>query len=196
MTAVNPKLIPGRWRHGYALDHHTSRSIFLGDDEYGHPQFETERTHLGELLFQLKYRGDNTAVDAIADAAAAFVTDLRVGVDVIVPVPPSRHRPAQPVNLIALALAQRLRIPCAENAVVRVCEVPEMKDVYEYSDRIKLLAGAFDVVDPRVRDNRILLFDDLFRSGATMNAVSAALFDKGGAADVFALAITKTRSNQ
>jgi len=42
----------------------------------------------------------------------------------------------------------------------------------------------------------VLLFDDLYRSGATMNAIAAALLDEGGAADVFALAITRTRSKR
>ncbi len=35
-----------------------------------------------------------------------------------------------------------------------------------------------------------------YRSGATMNAITAALYDEGAAADVFALTITRTRSNQ
>ncbi len=38
--------------------------------------------------------------------------------------------------------------------------------------------------------------DDLYRSGATMDAITRALYDQGSAADVFALAITRTRSNQ
>jgi predicted amidophosphoribosyltransferase len=48
----------------------------------------------------------------------------------------------------------------------------------------------------QVQGRRILLFDDLYRSGATMNAITAALYDEGAAADVFALTITRTRSNQ
>lgn len=40
---------------------------------------------------------------------------------------------------------------------------------------------------------KVLLFDDLYRSGATMNAVTRALYD-AGAEDVFAFTITRTRS--
>ena len=40
------------------------------------------------------------------------------------------------------------------------------------------------------------VFDDLFRSGATMNAVTSALYDQGHARDVYALALTRTRSRQ
>lgn len=42
----------------------------------------------------------------------------------------------------------------------------------------------------QVQGRKILLFDDLYRSGATMNAITAALYDEGEAANVFALTIT------
>lgn len=47
-----------------------------------------------------------------------------------------------------------------------------------------------------VAGKRILLFDDVFRSGATMNSITAALYDQGGAAEVCALTLTRTRSKQ
>jgi hypothetical protein len=37
---------------------------------------------------------------------------------------------------------------------------------------------------------------DLFRSGATMNAITGALYDQGRARDVYALTLTRTRSKQ
>lgn len=37
-------------------------------------------------------------------------------------------------------------------------------------------------------------FDDLFRSGATMNSITVALHEQGHASDVFALTLTRTRS--
>ena len=42
----------------------------------------------------------------------------------------------------------------------------------------------------------ILLFDDLYRSGSTMNAVTNLLVDQGAAEAVRVLAVTKTRSLQ
>lgn len=55
MVNINPKKLAGRWRAGYALDHHTTSSVYLGDDELGHPAFDTKRSEIGELLYQLKY---------------------------------------------------------------------------------------------------------------------------------------------
>ena len=89
MIEFHPTRIPGRWRDGYALDLHTVSSTYVGDDEFGHARFETQRSPAGELLI-----------------------------------------------------------------------------------------------------------DDLFRSGATMNSITASLYDDGRVADVFALTMTRTRSNQ
>ncbi len=77
---------------------------------------------------------------------------------------------------------------------MRAKETPELKNVYAYDERLRLLEGAHKVDASVVRGQRVLLFDDLYRSGATMNAITAALYDEGGVADVYALALTRTRS--
>lgn len=197
---INPKKIVGRWRAGYTLDFHTTSSVYLGVDEFGHDQFDTKRSEVGDLLYQLKYKSDASTVAAIVDAAVGFVDRWKRGgglvVDVLVPVPPSRQRPTQPVLLVAEALAQRLGVPCAANAVTKVRDVPELKNVYDFNERDRLLAGAHQIDKAQVDGRKVLLFDDLYRSGATMNAIASALYDSGAAADVFALTITKSRSNQ
>jgi len=195
-VTVHPIKIPGRWRDGYALDHHTVSSTYLGDDEFGHAQFETKRSDIGELLYRLKYKSDASTVTSIVETVASFIDAWKPGVGLIVPVPPSRPRAFQPVLVLADALAKRLGLPCAPTCVARTRDVPELKNVYDYNERISLLADAHRVDKAQVQGRKILLFDDLYRSGATMNAIAAALYDHGGAADVFALTITKTRSNQ
>lgn len=197
---INPKKIAGRWRAGYTLDFHTTSSVYVGDDEFGRPTFETTRSEAGELLYQLKYKSDASALTAIVDAAVGFVDRWKRGgglvVDVLVPVPPSRQRPSQPVLLVAEALAQRLGVPCAASAVTKVRDVPELKNVYDFNERDQLLAGAHQIDKAQIQGRKVLLFDDLYRSGATMNAIASALYDSGEAADVFALTITRSRSNQ
>ena len=64
----------------------------------------------------------------------------------------------------------------------------------QYDDRLRALEGAHSVAVSAVRGQRVLLLDDLYRSGATMNAITAVLYDQGGVADVYALAVTRTRS--
>ena len=101
----------------------------------------------------------------------------------------------QPVMILGDALGKRLGLPFAPEWVEKARENPEIKNVYDYDERIRLLAGAYDVDRTKAQGRKILLFDDLYRSGATMNAITAALYDQGAVSEVFALAITRTRSN-
>jgi predicted amidophosphoribosyltransferase len=195
VAEIRPRKIPGRWREGYALDFHTIRSEYIGDDEYGHPQFHNTRSEVGELLYRLKYRSDRSAVAELVEATASFVESWKPGADVIVPVPPSRARDMQPVTILGDALGKRLSLPFAVGCVEKARENPEIKNIYDYDERMRLLAGAYTVDRTTAQGRKILLFDDLYRSGATMNAVTAALYDQGAALDVFAITVTRTRSN-
>ena len=196
MVNIKPFRLPGRWREGFALDYHTVGSTYLGDDEYGHPVFDTQRTEIGELLYRLKYRSDNSVVDEIVLTAVTFINSWNPGIDIIVPVPPSRsERSLQPVLTLSEALSVKLSIPNGVDAVAAVKEIPELKNVYNYDERLRLLQGVHVIRSSIVQGKRVLLFDDLYRSGATMNTITAALYDHGQAADVFALTVTRTRSN-
>jgi competence protein ComFC len=196
MAGVNPIPIPGRWKSGFALDKHTVSSTYMGDNEYGHAMYDTVRTDLGNLLYRLKYDSDLSVVSEIVDAAAGFARSWNPGVELIVPVPPSKNRSVQPVFILAEALGQRLGMQSMLNCATRVKEISELKNVYDYGTRVRLLQGAHAVDRAAVEGRRVLLFDDLFRSGATMNNVAASLYDEGRAADVFALTITCTRVNR
>ncbi len=92
--------LPGRWRYGFALDYHTVSSTYLGDDEYGHPMFDTKRSDLGELLYRLKYRSDASVLDEIVQVAARFYRSWNPGATVIrpgatFPVQPPRNSPCR-----------------------------------------------------------------------------------------------------
>ena len=94
---LDPRKLQGAWDDGRVLDRHVSSSEFIGYDEYGNPQFETTRTELGELVYRLKYRRDQSAVGPIARVACEFVRSWNPRVDVIVPATPSKTRPVQPL---------------------------------------------------------------------------------------------------
>jgi predicted amidophosphoribosyltransferase len=191
---IDPRRLRGPWTAGYVLERqHTLRSEFLGHDSYGHVQFDTKRSELGELVFRLKNRNDKTTLPDIADTAADFVRKRRLQIDAIVPVPPSRRRTFQPVLEIAKALADRLTIPVLKAAVTKIKDTPQLKDVFGYDERQKLLDGAFAVDRTAVEGCRLLLVDDLYRSGATAAVVARGLIDAGASA-VYFLAITKTRT--
>jgi predicted amidophosphoribosyltransferase len=99
--------------------------------------------------------------------------------------------------MIGKALATSLSIPFMI-VLKKQNSNPQLKDVPEYSERIKLLEKVLGLsaASSRVKDANVLLVDDLWRSGATLNAAATLLLDGTGVADVFALTITKTRSNR
>lgn len=196
LLASRPQKIVGNWAQGFALDLHSSSSEFMGHDEYGHPMFSTVRTEVGEALYQLKYSQDPNQVGRLAATAAAFVKSWKCAADLLVPVPASRRRRVAPVFLVGQKLAGLLGLEFAPDAVKRTKQLPELKNVVDFGERQKLLAGAHTVDFKKVRGRRVLLFDDLFRSGATMNAVADVLLNKGGASKVFALTLTRTRSSR
>ncbi|MGH9336604.1 MAG: ComF family protein, partial [Vicinamibacteria bacterium] len=180
----------------YALDLHTVQSTFLGDDEYGRARFDTKRSAVGELLYRLKYKSDLTAARELVEAAVFFVRSWAPPVDLLVPVPASRARAVQPLLVVGEPLARELKLKFSPSSVRRIGERPELKDVYEYDERFRLLSGLHQADRAIVSGRKVLLFDDLFRSGATMNAITAALFDQGGASEVYALTLTRTRSHR
>jgi len=195
MANFQPRRIIGKWSQGYALDLHTVSSVFLGHDQYGHAHYDNTYSEVGQLLFRLKYRSNQSGVEELAEAVERFMKEWNPGADIIVPVPPSNQRAVQPVFVLAEAISKRLGLPLA-NCVKRARNIPQLKNVYDLDERLKLLDGLHEVDTPATQDKKILLFDDLYRSGATMNAITAALYEQGKAAEVFALTITRTRSNQ
>lgn len=194
MASIHPTKIPGRWSAGFALDYHTISSDFVGHDEYGHPKFDTKRSELGELLYRLKYGSDSAVIEEIGAAATEFLRTWNPGVGLIVPVPPSRARGLQPVSVLAEMIGKNLGLPVRSDAITRVKAVPELKDVFGYDARVKLLNEAHSAEPAISEGKRILLFDDLFRSGATMNSITETLYQDGKASEVFVLTITRTRS--
>ncbi|HSW09892.1 MAG TPA: phosphoribosyltransferase family protein [Bacillota bacterium] len=188
---MNPRPLQGAWDDGRVLDRHVSSSEFIGYNEYGHPQFDSTRTEVGEFLYRLKYRGDQAAVGPIAQAACDFVRSWNPGVDVIVPASPSRNRAVQPLFLIADELGRLLGLPVDKTSVRKTKATPELKNV-DYAQRVELLREAHDLEGDKLRGRRVLLLDDLYQSGATMNALTHLLKELGGASAVFAFALTKT----
>jgi predicted amidophosphoribosyltransferase len=80
---------------------------------------------------------------------------------------------------IARAIGSRWSKSVKTAAVSNRKETPALKNVFEYERRLGLLQGAFEVEAQAVRDQRILLVDDLYRSGATATVVAQALLAGG-----------------
>lgn len=195
MVAINPQKIEGRWRSGYALDLHTTSSTPVGHNESGHMRFDTVRPPIAELLYQLKYQHNQAAAQEIIDAAAGFLHPYKNKFDLIIPVPASTIRSIQPVAVLAYGIGAAIGLQVKE-CVVPTRATTQLKGVTDPAKRRELLDGLY-AVDPIDTVNKnVLLFDDLFRSGSTMNAITEVLYGQGRAGSVCALTITCTRSNR
>lgn len=195
MIQINPIKLSGAWLQGYALDIHTLQSQFLGHDEFGHPVFDTKRSPMGDFLYELKYKSNKTVLKEIVDTTAYFLRTWKIHIDGIIPVPPSKTgRAFQSAIEIAAGISSELQVPLLKNAIKKIKDTPELKNVYDYSERLKFLESAFSVKSGLLNDKDILLFDDLYRSGATLNALSRTLYKQGKVKNVYVLVLTKTRS--
>ncbi|WP_013320236.1 ComF family protein [Gloeothece verrucosa] len=192
---INPQKIEGNWRAGWALDVHTISSSPLPDGS-----FDTVRSYLGELLYQLKYRQDQKVIVPIAEIVAPFIQNLLVYqyLSAIIPIPPSNtDRPFQPVYEIARAIGDMINLPVPLDYLVKIKSTEQLKAVEDLETRKQLLQGAMQVTDrQRFRGRYILLFDDLYRSGATLMTATDVLANEGGVARIFVLTLTRTRTKK
>lgn len=197
MVKISPKQIKGKWTCGYSLDYHTISSEYIGDDEYGHPQFDTKRSDMGELLYRLKYKSDKSVLRIIVDTASEFLNSLKWPLDLIIPVPPSRGiRPFQPVIHVAKGISQFIGITLCTDCVVKIKTTPELKNMYDFDKRMEILKDAFAVAKREVEGRNVLLLDDLYRSGATLNSITQTLKSKGKVKGVYVLTLTMTKGRK
>ncbi len=189
IVEVHPVPIDGPWIEAFVLDRHVISSVpigYLGE----HMQFDTTRSALGELVYQLKYRSG--PLNDIVDTAVAFVNERWNGViDCVVSPPPSLHRTKQPAVLIAAGIAAALGVPAAPSAAVKATATPQMKNVLLH-ERAPLLSAAIQAGTDAVHGRRVLLVDDLWETGSTLRRVAEVL-GQMGATEVRALAMTRTK---
>jgi predicted amidophosphoribosyltransferase len=189
VVEVHPVQIDGPWIEGFVLDRHVISSVpvgYLGE----HMQFDTTRSALGELVYQLKYRSGT--LNDIVDTAVNFVNERWNGViDCVVSPPPSLHRTKQPAVLIAAGIAAALGVPAAPSAAVKATATPQMKNVLLH-ERAPLLSAAIQAGTDAVHGRRVLLVDDLWETGSTLRRVAEVL-GQMGATEVRALAMTRTK---
>jgi competence protein ComFC len=190
---LSPIRIHGPWNDGYALDRHTISSTPTGDP---YNRWDTKRTELGQLVYELKYGNNPGALQLIAETAEDFVRNHWEGLpalDCIVPAPPSvSARGLQPVVEIALVLATRLGIAVCENAVAKIAVTPQMKNIDDWAQRRQTLREAIQKGSANVEGKLVLVLDDLTESRSTLGRVTDVL-RAAGASEVYALALTRTK---
>ncbi len=188
---VTLKKVSGPGYAGYVLDKHTAHSAYIGDDEYGHPRFNTVRTEVGEATFQLKYRSDWSQVVPLAQQLADSIVPLIKRIGLIVPMPASTPRVRQPVTEVARALGKIVDIPVFEGLLLkRPGASLKNLDSKEAKDAANL--NRFYIKDEISSEGcwNVLVVDDLYHHGSSMAAAAAALATYPKIKEVYLAALT------
>jgi competence protein ComFC len=88
-----------------------------------------------------------------------------------------------------------MKLPLHTDSLRKMKGTQQMKDVGDFGARVAALEEAF-VSDKALAGKAVLLFDDLFQSGATMNVAARTLKGQGRVKSVYALALTRTRNTE
>lgn len=115
-------------------------------------------------------------------------------IDALVPVPLHPEKEAKrgfnQAKILALELSKLKNVPIMEKRLVKVKNTPAQTSLREI-DRLGNLKGAFDVTHPEEIEGKVLLLvDDVFTTGATLQECTVAL-KKAGAQEIRALTLAQ-----
>ena len=79
--------IQGQWDEGYILSEHMIKSQFIGYNESGIKQYDSQRTVLGELIYQFKYKQNKNKLPLIIQIVKEKTKELHLEekIDIIIP---------------------------------------------------------------------------------------------------------------
>jgi ComF family protein len=151
---------------------------------------------LAVALRRLKFHRRREVARALGPLLAGPLARAAAGADLIVPVPLHwRRRSARGFNQAQLLARFAGAAPLAPR-VLRRRRATRPQTGLDRRARARNLAGAFRVPHPAaVRDRRILLFDDVVTTGATMNEAARALLD-AGATEVRGFAVARAEAGE
>jgi ATP-dependent DNA helicase RecQ len=112
--------------------------------------------------------------------------------ELLVPVPGSNSDKAYDLPaFLCQELSKRLGTPAPTDALRKTRASKPMKDFRTISEKIDNVQGAFLADAPQIRGKRVLLVDDIYQTGFSINEAGKAM-QLAHAACVFGLVATKT----
>jgi predicted amidophosphoribosyltransferase len=185
--------ILGPWNKGYAFDVHTIRSEYMGENEYGHPIFNTIRSPMGQCLYELKFGQKFPIIENIIKLLVedSDFNNFVSSIDIILPVPPSnKYRRLQPVVLVAQEIARIFKKELRQDILIssnsEEIKNLDMNEKYERLQKSICIEGQID------KSKSLLIFDDIFDSGSTLMVIANLLIE-GGYTNISVFTLTKTR---
>ena len=133
-----------------------------------------------EAIHHLKYQNDVGVARVLACYLLKVIQAENWEFDLIVPVPLSKRKLEQrgynQAERLAQPVATALEKPISTDALIRIKENASQVDLDVHSRR-QNVRGVFEANPVIVKGKRILLIDDVFTTGATLESASRALRD-------------------
>lgn len=159
-----------------------------------------ERTPIGQVVYMAKpyNRPPNPSNREKADELAGLMANFiqqhpsYTRADCIVAVPPSN--PNKPFDLpthLAQTIGTLTRLPVEPTAIRKIRATRPMKDCKTVQEKIGNLKDAFQADPSTVANKTVILLDDIYQTGFSINEVGRTL-RQAGAKLVFGLTATKT----
>ncbi len=169
------------------------------DREDGNPALG--KTEIGSLREAAKpydqpaQRSNYRAARQLAEKCLVFLDKVKCydSLDTVIAIPPSMpKREYHLSSVIASHVANDWEREDLSDAVKKVRKTEQVKNL-PLEKKLQTIEGSIEVIS-EVEDKKVLLIDDLYQSGITMNYVAMQLLE-AGARRVFGLACEKTCSN-
>lgn len=179
-------LIPleGSFDFGYALGHYSDRT-----------SAHTEKTQIGKLLHRFKYQFNQDAGVILANLVAELInsSNLFKSSDLMLTVPSSfTSRPFDPVSFLAENISFGTGIRWEKGVIKRRKITGQQKRIFDRGLKEENVELLFALNDSQlINDKKILLLDNLYASGATINQISRIL-RQAQADKIFVLVLAKT----
>lgn len=162
-------------KQGYVSWQETS-SIRMGKALYLY------RGAIKESMYRFKYANKQEYATFFAQRAVEIYPNFILACDVIVPVPMYRKKQKKrgynQAECFARALSLRTGIPMEEKLVQRIRDTVPQKGLNDI-ERKNNLKNAFQIGKSIVKYNKILLVDDIYTTGSTVETVAKALKHMG-----------------
>lgn len=133
-----------------------------------------------EAIYRFKYHNQRTYAGFFGKVMARqYGRDIaRLGVQAIIPVPISRKkkidRGYNQAELIANVLGQALKLPVERKIIIRSRHTTPQKEL-NFTERKKNLKNAFKISESIVKYKVVLLVDDIYTTGSTIDACAGVL---------------------
>lgn len=180
LSSSHPRPLKGNWHTGFALDFHSS---YKGAD--------WNRSGIGDLVYRLKYEMDSSVLPTLVEHTRKLF-DAHPEMkqfDILLPVPSSTQREFDPVHEFCKALSRAFG-KAIQTSLVKTRQTQPQKEIHTLPQKRDNVAGAF-ALNNDITGKSILLVDDLFDSGATLEEITKILL-RSKTARVNVLTLTRT----